>query len=50
MGKDGEYITHFAYGTPAAKMTRNSPPLPLAARPISHRDTLSLQLQHRITI
>jgi protein SCO1/2 len=21
MGKDGEYITHFAYGTPAAKMT-----------------------------
>jgi protein SCO1/2 len=21
MGKDGEYITHFAYGTPASKMT-----------------------------
>ena len=21
MGKDGEYVTHFAYGTPAAKMT-----------------------------
>ena len=20
MGKDGEYLTHFAYGTPAAKM------------------------------
>ena len=22
MGKDGEYITHFAYGTPASKMTK----------------------------
>ena len=21
MGKDGEYVTHFAYGTPPAKMT-----------------------------
>ena len=56
MGKDGEYITHFAYGTPASQMTEklcvatfsraaDPPHLTVIVAP-QHKITISFAMQH----